>query len=222
MTTTMFILTDQERDLMVRQQIEPWGVYDQAVLAAFRSVVREEYLPEELAFQAYHDKSIELENTEMLACKILARMFQSLQIKSTDKLLLVGVGPGYGYAIAKKLTANVLGVEIDADMYDKAQKNLTKQQVPQIEISHEDGHNGLASKGPYDKILFTGAFEIFPPTSLFEQLSQCGKCFFFCQADEVQHGYLVERQGDNFKESLHFESFVPFLKNIPRRSTFVL
>lgn len=212
----------EERDLMVRQQIEPWNVSDPKVLEAFRTVPRENFLPEKYKYQAYHDKSIDVMNVELLPPKVLAKMFQALDISHGERLLLVGIGLGYSFAIAHQLTPAVLGLEIDIDILEIAKSNLSRAKVPLDGVYHQDGHQGFADLGPFDKIMFTAAFDIYPPESLFAQLSNRGKCFFFYQGEGVQHGTLVERSGQSFNQSLSFESFVPFLKNTPRNTTFVL
>ena len=209
-----------QRHLMVRQQIEPWGVTCPRIIKAFSEVQREDYLPEDLAYQAYHDKSIDLGFCQMLSPKVLAKMFQALQIEPNDKLLLVGVGSGYSFALAHQLTQNIIGLEIDFEAFDFAKKNLLRTAHPLEGLYNIDGHTGFEDAGPYDKILFTGAFDIYPPKKLFTQLNENARLFFFCQSDDIQHGYLIKRVGHSLKESLVFESQVSLLKNIPLRSSF--
>lgn len=211
-----------ERSLMVCQQIEPWGVNDPRVLDAFNQVPRECYLPERVRYQAYHDKSIHVMDIELLAPKVLAKMLHALDIQPLDKLLIVGIGCGYTYALARELTEAVIGLEINSEVHEAAKFNLSKQQIPLDGVYHQDGHLGFPDLGPFDKVLFTAAFDIYPSEHLFEQLSPGGKCFFFSQADGIQHGYIVHKVGQEYHQKTCFDSFVPYLKNIVRNNTFVL
>lgn len=213
---------DNQRLLMVKQQIEPWGVNCPRIIEAFKTVPRDFYVPDELKYQAYHDKSIEVMGIEMLPPKTLAKMLQCLDVQPSDVLLVVGIGLGYSYAIADQLTRCAIGVEIESEVFDQAQHNLQLQAISIERLYHADAQQGFVDLAPFDKILFTGAFDLFPSERLFQQLSLGGKCFFFSQADQVQHGYLIERTSRGYEQSLCFETYVPFLKNIPREKTFVL
>ena len=210
------------RKLMVQQQIEPWAVNNNKVLDAFNNVPRHMFLPESVKYQAYHDKSILVNNIELLAPKVLAKIFNGMEIESTDRVLLVGVGFGYSYAIAYQLSNSIIGLETDLDAYELSKLYLSQQHIPLDGLFHQDGHLGFPDLAPYDKIIFTGAFDIFPSPTIFEQLSHRGLCFFFAQSDGVQNGYLVSKTGSEITQSIVFESYVPFLSNIVRDTSFHL
>lgn len=211
-----------ERKLMVRQQIEPWGVDSPKVLEAFNNIPREHYLPESVKYQAYYDKSINIMGIELLAPKVLSKMIYSLDIKGSDKVLIVGIGLGYTYALVRQLANTVIGLDINLEVCEAAKINLANEEIPLDGIYHQDGHLGFPDLAPFDKILFTGAFDIYPSEVIFKQLSQNGKCFFFSQADGIQYGYIISRVDDQFHQKTCFHSSIPYLQNIDRHSTFAL
>jgi protein-L-isoaspartate(D-aspartate) O-methyltransferase len=93
---------------MIEQQIRPWNVLDEEVLALLGKVRRENFVPPEHAGLAFMDLEIPLVASAdeaaangwcMLAPRIEARMLQDLQIKPTDRVLEIGAGSGYMAAL---------------------------------------------------------------------------------------------------------------------------
>src|SRR5689334_15075155 len=104
----------RSRTNMVEQQIRPWHVVNENVLAALTQVSRELFVPKPYIHLAYSDIEIPLNKTQnMLAPKIVGRALQALALSSHDRVLEVGTGTGYVTACLTKLVSSLVSVEID-------------------------------------------------------------------------------------------------------------
>ena len=81
---------------MIEQQIRPWSVLDEAVLATFGFVRRECFVPTAHQALAFVDMEIPLGSGEfMMPPRLEARMIQSLNVQPEDTCLEVGTGSGF-------------------------------------------------------------------------------------------------------------------------------
>ena len=79
------------RRSMVDSQLRTSGVTEGWVLAAMGSIAREDYVPGSHQTTAYMDRSIELENGEMLNPPVsTALLLQAGEVQADDNVLLVG------------------------------------------------------------------------------------------------------------------------------------
>lgn len=97
------------RTNMVDSQIHTAGVVSAPVLAAFRAVPREAFLPENLRGRAYIDEDLPLGGGKFLMePAILARMMEAAQIRADDVVLNIGDPTGYSSAILAELAKTVM------------------------------------------------------------------------------------------------------------------
>ncbi|MFC4279019.1 protein-L-isoaspartate O-methyltransferase family protein [Achromobacter aloeverae] len=158
---------EQARFNMVEQQIRPWDVLDENVLAALFKVRREQFVPPAYRALAFSDLEIPLEinavdtRQNMLAPKIEARLAQELLLKPTDAVLEIGTGSGYQAALLAALAQQVTTVEIDSRLVAFAQQNLQLNNVGNVKVETGDGRNGWGTT-EYDAILITGSVPVVP------------------------------------------------------------
>jgi len=158
---------ERARFNMIEQQIRPWNVLDEAVLAALLQVKREMFVPINVRALAFSDIELPLEISgadccqTMLSPKLEARLAQSLQLKPSDAVLEIGAGSGYQAALLAHLAHNVTSVEIDNRLAEFARQNLDSNQVSNVKIEIGDGRNGWGST-EYDAILLTGSVPEIP------------------------------------------------------------
>ncbi len=158
---------EQARFNMVEQQIRPWDVLDENVLAALFKVRREQFVPPAYRALAFSDLEIPLEinavdtRQNMLAPKTEARLAQELLLKPTDAVLEIGTGSGYQAALLAALAQQVTSVEIDSRLVAFAQQNLQLNNVGNVKIETGDGRNGWGTT-EYDAILITGSVPVVP------------------------------------------------------------
>src|SRR5512139_2470521 len=116
---------EQARYNMVEQQIRPWDVLDQDVLDLLLKVRREDFVPEAHRALAFVDMEIPLGHGQaMWTPKLEARAIQELAIRPTDRVLEIGTGSGYLTALLAAEAAEVVSVEIHADLSRTAADKL--------------------------------------------------------------------------------------------------
>lgn len=158
---------EKARFNMVEQQIRPWDVLDEKVLAALFKVRRELFVPPALRSLAFSDLEIPLQinavdtRETMLAPKVEARLAQELLLAPTDAVLEIGTGSGYQAALLAALAQQVTTVEIDSRLVAFAQQNLQMNNVANVKVETGDGRNGWGTT-EYDAILLTGSVPVVP------------------------------------------------------------
>ena len=204
---------NQARFNMIEQQIRPWEVLDPQVLELLSVVRREDFVP--LAHQALAFVDMEIPTGQqpgqvMLAPRVQARLVQDLAVKKTDKVLEIGTGTGFMTALLAHQAAQVLSLEIDADLARQATANLQKAGVSNAKVRHADGSNGAAGEGPFDVIVLGGSVaEV--PQALLQQLALGGRLATIVGEEPMMRATVVTRTGQN-----SFVTAQPWDANAPR------
>lgn len=169
------------RRKMVDNQIRTVDVTKLPVLAAFLSVPREEFVPENLRNLSYLDEDIPVSlptdvkvGRYLMEPAPLAKLLQAADIKADDIVLDIGAGSGYSAALLSQLASSVIALESDKDLADNASEILSKNGCDNVVVVSGVLEKGYAEEGPYDVILLEGAVD-FVPASLFEQLKEGGR-----------------------------------------------
>ena len=159
-----------ERRRMVATQIEARGIQDQRVLAAMSAVPRHRFVPENLRRQAYGDSPLPIGRGQTISQPyIVALMAEALQLKGHEKVLEVGSGSGYAAAVLARLATQVLGIELEKELNDRAEATLRSLGIANIRLRCGDGFGGWPEEAPFDAILLScAAPEV--PKPLLQQL----------------------------------------------------
>lgn len=158
---------ERARFNMVEQQIRPWDIGDENVLAAIASVRRELFVPEQYRNLAFSDLEVPLvihgEDTHqvMLAPKLEARLAQALALKPADCVLEIGAGSGHQAALLAAISRQVTSVEIDSRLAAFAQQNLKAAAIDNVAIEVGDGSEGWGNT-EYDAVLVSGSLPCVP------------------------------------------------------------
>jgi len=90
---------------------------------------------------------------------MISIMLQGLALESSDDLLILGAKSGYIGALAHKLApnGNILILEANSDIAKITKNNLTRLKYKNIEVIVKNPLEGMPEKGPWKKILVTGA-----------------------------------------------------------------
>lgn len=125
---------------------------------------------------AYEDIQREHLGTTVLAPSLVAKLFEALDIGSTDSVLVVGAGVGYTAALAAEMSdpQQVHAVDIDRQLVIEARRNLSAAGYRAVLVDRRDGANGLPEYAPYDRILVEAA-AVAPPRALMDQLAPDGR-----------------------------------------------
>ena len=188
---------DKARYNMVEQQVRPWAVFDQEVREQLSAVHREAFVPDAYRALAYADTAIPLgHGAEMLHPVIEGHALKALQLKKHAKVLEAGTGSGYMAALLAAHADQVLTVEIDPALADKAKANLQKAGVDNVTVAVGDGLQGLPDQAPFDAIMVSGAVtEV--PAELLAQLKVGGSLFAIVGVAPVQTMEVITRSGES-------------------------
>lgn len=212
---------DAARFNMIEQQIRTWEVLDPVVLDLFDAVPREAFVAEEQQGLAFADIELPIGHGQtMLSPKIEGRILQALQVKKTDKVLLVGTGSGYLTALLAKQAAHVYAVEIVPELSAQAGARLKQQGIHNVSLIVADAANGYAAEAPYDVIVFAGALALYPQA--IEQMLKIGGRMFVVHGDlPIMQASLSQRITDGAcRQEALFETCLPLLAHAPVASHF--
>jgi len=172
-----------ERERLVQAVANNAKVNDPRILAAFRAVPREAFVPADLAEHAYEDRALPIgEGQTISQPSMIALMLVALAPRPTDRALEVGAGSGYAAALLSELVGSVLAVEIVPELAGRASRTLAALKVRNVEVERANGARDLPGRGPFDVILVSaGAREV--PDALVRQLAPGGRI-----AIPVAHG----------------------------------
>jgi len=196
------------RKRMVETQIAGRGIRDKKVLDAFLNVLREKFVPERLQRYAYDDSPLSIGEGQTISQPyIVALMTDSLKVEKGMKVLEVGAGSGYQYAILAELGCEVYSVERISVLAERAEK-LLKELGYDVNIKVGDGTLGWKEFVPYDSIIVTAGGPVIPP-SLFAQLKEGGRMIMPVGDVYIQDLILVTKsKGRMIKENLGGCQFV--------------
>jgi protein-L-isoaspartate(D-aspartate) O-methyltransferase len=134
------------------------SIRDPRILAAFRAVPREAFVPAELSALAYEDRALPIgEGQTISQPSMIALMLAALEPRPSDRALEVGAGSGYAAAVLSHLTASVLGIEIVPELAERARRTLAELGTRNVSIEVGNGTQGLAGRGPFDVVLVSAA-----------------------------------------------------------------
>ena len=213
---------EQARFNMVEQQIRPWDVLDQDVLALLYVVKREQFVPTAYRQLAFADVEIPLAGAAcMLAPKIEAHALQALQVKKSDKVLEIGAGSGYMAALLAAHGDHVWSVEIVPELAEMARANLRREDIDNVTVEIGDAAQGWPAHAPYDVIMVSGSLPVLPKR-LLDQLKVGGRLFAIVGEAPVMEAQLVTRSAaDVFSTVTLFETLAAPLVNAQHRERFV-
>lgn len=212
---------DAARFNMIEQQIRTWEVLDPVVLDLFNAVPREAFVAESQQGLAFADIELPIGHGQsMLSPKIEGRILQALQVKKTDKVLLVGSGSGYLTALLAKQAAHVYAVEIVPELSAQAGLRLKQQNIHNVSLMVADAVNGYAAEVPYDVIVFAGALHQYP-MSVEQMLKVGGRMFVVHGNLPIMQATLSQRVSDGpCRQETLFETCLPLLTHAPLASQF--
>ena len=201
------------------EQLEARGIRDPLVLAAMRAVPRERFVPVDLVHQAYDDGALPIGHGQTISQPyIVARMTEALALTewphahdgARPKVLDVGTGSGYQAAILAALGAQVVSVELEADLAEGARLRLVGLGY-EVKVVAGDGSLGVPDEAPFAAILVAAAAPDVP-VPLVEQLLPDGRLVIPIGSRWEQVITLVRPAADGFtREPLEPAVFVPLL-----------
>jgi protein-L-isoaspartate(D-aspartate) O-methyltransferase len=151
------------------------GIQEANTLRAMASVPRHEFVPVELAEQAYEDRPLPIGLGQTISQPyVVAFMTELLQVEPGMRVLEVGTGSGYQAAILAELAANVYSIEILPELSKNAAAALSRCGYDRVSLRVGDGYAGWEEFAPFDRILVAAVDDAVPPP-LVAQLTRGGR-----------------------------------------------
>lgn len=161
--------------IMIQSQLLTGHVLGAAVLDSIQRTPRSLFLPESLRGASCVDEDLEVApgrfQMEPLA---FARLVELAAIQPQDRVLVVGCLTGYSVCVLAHLAAQVMGIEEQRDMAEKARQNIRTLGINNAEVFTASLTSGYQVAAPYDVIFIEGAIQQIPQ-ALQDQLSEHGR-----------------------------------------------
>ena len=170
---------DKERNKKVKQLIKQGYLKSERIKAAMLKVRREDFIPKPYKDYAHREVPLPLPGEKAtISCPHSYPLFyEPLGLDRGHKFLEVGLGSGYGAAIAREVVGSdglVVSIDIDPLTFEFARKNLENSGYKDVILVKGDGGLGYPKFSPYDRVSVTAACIRIPPY-LMEQLNIGGK-----------------------------------------------
>lgn len=209
------------RQHMINSQIRTNDVTDPVILASFRKIPRESFVPAGQRALAYSDVHIKTdEGRYLIRPRDFSKMIDAADIKNTDIVLDIACGRGYSTAVLAGLCDTVVGLEDDEDRVSQASDLLMKVDITNAAVVKGDLKSGAREHGPFDVIMMSGSVNEVPKTWL-DQLANGGRLVAVVQNGPVGRVCVYTRSGDAIGERVVFDASVPALPGFERAPEFV-
>ena len=162
---------------LVQQLVQRRILRTAEIVAAFGSVHRYTYLPQDLRQCAGEDRPLPIGHGQTNSQPYtVAFMLELLQPRAGQRVLDVGCGSGWTTALLAHIVGSrgtVIGTERIADLADQARNRIGQHFGDNVSIVHTPSGIGHAELAPYDRILVSAAADKLPQ-SLPQQLAEGG------------------------------------------------
>lgn len=170
---------ERERTAKVSWLVENGLIKSERIKQALLKVPREDFIPRLYRDYAYLEVPLPLpgEHATISCPHSYPLFYEPLGLDEGHRFLEVGLGSGYGAAIARQVVGPgglVVSVEIDPLTLEFARRNLEKAGYRDIVLVQGDGGLGYPESSPYDRMAVTAACVEVPPP-LIEQLCIGGR-----------------------------------------------
>lgn len=201
---------ERARKRMVKTQIMRRGLRDERLLAAFESVPRHMFVPEDYRYAAYDDSPLPIGFSQTISQPyIVALMTDLLKLKGQECVLEIGTGSGYQAAILGRMAAEVHTIEYLPELATNADKLLKKLGLDNVHVHVGDGSLGWPESAPYQGILVAAAAPQ-APQALLDQLEEGGRLILPVGGKGMQNLEIWEKIGEKFVNSIETAvAFVP-------------
>lgn len=165
----------EARQRLVAHAVEIQNLEDEDVIAAFQTVPRHQFVPEEYLELAYQDTALPIGYGQTISQpSLVAYMTELLELEPGDKVLEIGTGSGYQAALLAEMgTVEVYTIEIVPELHERSKAILKKLGYDEVHTRQADGYYGWPEAAPFDAMIVTAAPDHLPPP-LADQLAEGG------------------------------------------------
>lgn len=161
------------RSKLIESLIQRGVLKSPALIEAFETVDRADFVPYELKEMAYEDCPLPIGSFQTISQPYtVAFMLELLQPNLGDRILDLGSGSGWTTALLASVSRHVDGVERIEELLEFSRKNLAKYEFHNITLHQAKKRLGLVGEH-FDKILVSCAAQELPK-ELIDQLRPGG------------------------------------------------
>lgn len=200
--------------LVLRLRAE--GISDLDLLTAVEQTPRSQFVPPQLADEAYSSRTIPIDcGAFMEGADLAVRVLHRLQVKPGHRVLEIGTGSGFTAAVMGRIAERVLTVERYRTLVTAAQERADALGLRNVVVRQADGCNGMPGEGTFDRILVTAAFASLPRFYA-EQLTHGGSMIAPLIVDEDSCMMLrLTKTGSRFeREDLFLAPYLPLVPHV--------
>jgi protein-L-isoaspartate(D-aspartate) O-methyltransferase len=200
------------RGEMVERQLRKRGIRDERVLAAMLRVPRHEFIPAEVAGDAYSDRPLPIGHGQTISQPFMvAAMAEALELSGGERVLEIGSGSGYQAAVLSLLAREVHTVEMHEELAVASRERLRRLGYANVHVHLGDGTLGWLDEAPFEAIVVTAAAPEIPPP-LLAQLAEGGRLIVPVGTADEQRLLRVEKRDNTLStRPLHHCRFVPLI-----------
>jgi protein-L-isoaspartate(D-aspartate) O-methyltransferase len=196
----------REREAKVAELARRGLLRSERLRTAMLAVRREDFVPAPYRDHAYEEVPLPLpgERSTISCPHSYPLFYEPLGLDEGDRFLEVGVGSGYGTALAREVVGArgvVVAIEIDATTLAFARQNLERAGYADVILVHGDGGLGDAEHAPYDRICITAACPAVPPP-LIDQLAARGRLIAPVLERGRQRLTMLERTAEGIRTTI--------------------
>lgn len=192
------------------------GIVPKDLIEAFEATPRRAFLPAQWQSLAWSDRMLPIECGEAIeGTDLQAAIIAALGIESGHRVLEIGTGSGYTSAVMGRLAARVVTMERFKTLTDQAKQRFEALGITNVFARQADGSNGLASEGPFDRIVVWAAFDSLP-RGFVDQLSSGGIMVAPIGPDEGEQAVAkLTKTGSRFeREDIGIVRLQPIAKSV--------
>lgn len=197
------------RQNMVDGQLRPTKVTDSLLLDAMAALPREMFVEKSRQGIAYVDEDLEISpGRYLMEPVVLARLVQSLELTSSDSVLIIGPATGYDAALIGRLAGPVVAVESDPALAEQASMVINHLGIDNVAVVESPMAAGFAEQAPYDVVFFCGSVEEVPE-DIVRQLAPNGRMAAVLGGAEngiLGRACLMHRSGDGLSKRALFDA----------------
>ena len=182
---------EDQRKIMIRDQIAGRGIKDENVLDAFQKVERHLFVDDDVKHLAYNDSPLGIGKGQTISQPyMVATMLKLADLNKDQKILEIGTGSGYQTALLAELAKEVYTVERIDFLIQRAKSTLVEMEYDNIFYKSGDGtlgwEGGFPACGKFDRIIVAAGAPVVP-ASLRDQLAVGGKLIYLLGTEQCRN-----------------------------------
>ncbi len=192
------------------------GIVAKTLIVAFEATPRRHFVPTQWQSVAWAEGMIPIECGEAIeGVDLQAQILLAMAIEPGHRVLEIGTGSGYSAAVMSRLAARVVPVERYKTLTELARARFEQLGITNAFVRQSEGSVGLASEGPFDRIISWVAFDSLP-RGFVDQLSSGGLMITPIGPDEgVQTLVKLTKVGSRFeREEIGTVRFQPIIRSL--------